>query len=112
MATPADDYTTSSPTFDLDPLAADAPTYLLLSLAVEDSAEAAADESLMGLTGDMAVGLTAVALDDIPVPPTRPGAMLPPTGADFTALLAMAALAAGALGLGTALRIARKGSAL
>lgn len=113
VATPADDRESSSPRFSLDPLTADAPTYLLVTLAVEDSAVARADRTLMGLTGDMAVGLTAVALDDMPVPqPRTPGAALPATGADAIALLAVAALAAGLLGLGAALRLSRKDSAL
>lgn len=109
-ATPADDYSAASPVFELAPLTADAPTYLLVTLAVEDSAAAQADESLMGLTGDMALGFTAVALDDVPVPP-RTGDGLATTGADPTALRAAAALAAGLLGLGSAFRLARKGSA-
>jgi hypothetical protein len=107
VATPADDYTSASPSFELRPLTASAPEFLLVTLAVEDSAAAAADESLMGLTGTMGVGLTATAVDDVPVTPGRPS--LPATGADFSALWAAAALAAGLLGAGWALRLARKG---
>lgn len=117
VATPADDYTTSSPTFELEPLRSDRPEYLLVTLAVEDSAEAMADTSLMGLTGDMAVGLTATAFDDVPVKPVNPGggsgtrpSGLANTGTELSAVAAVAALVAGLLGLGTAFRIYRKGA--
>jgi hypothetical protein len=113
VATPADDDTSTSPMFDLAPLQADAPEYLLVTLAVEDSAAASADRSLMGLTGDMAVGLTATAIDDVPgVPPSGGGATgggLAATGFDGSGLFAVAAIAAGLLGLGVALRLNRKG---
>ncbi|WP_378146225.1 hypothetical protein ACFJGV_01285 [Cnuibacter sp. UC19_7] len=110
VATPEEDYTTSSPTFDLEPLTATAPEYLLVTLAVEDSPEARADQSLMGLTGDMAVGLTATAFDDVPVRPGGGGTgTLADTGGNLWALGAVAALAAGLLGIGTAFRIYRKG---
>lgn len=106
VATPADDYATSSPSFDVRPLTATAPEFLLVTLAVEDSAAAAADTTLMGLTGSMGVGLTATAIDSTPVTPGAPA--LPPTGADLSALAAIAGIAAGLLGLGAALRLFRK----
>jgi len=109
VATPADDYATSSPTFDLQPLVAGAPQFLLVSLAVEDSPAASADTTLMGLTGDMGVGLTAMSIDGAPVPPNATGT-LPATGATWPMLGAVAALALGMLGLGAALRISRKGA--
>ena len=107
VATPADDYTTSSPTFELRPLRADRPEHLLVTLAVEDSAAAMADESLMGLTGTMGLGLTATAIDDRPIDPVRPdrperpGGPLANTGLDgqLAGLAAFGALTAGLLGL-------------
>jgi hypothetical protein len=115
VATPEDDYTESSPTFDLAPITAGAPEYLLVTLAVEDSPEAMADTTLMGLTGDMGVGLTATAFDDVPVKPVTPGGGtggggLANTGVNLWALGAVGALAAGLLGIGTAFRIYRKGA--
>jgi LPXTG-motif cell wall-anchored protein len=106
----------TGPRFTLDPLVPGAPEHLLVSLAVEDSAAASADETLMGLTNEVGLGLRAVAIDDVPVPstpPRAPGApgdggppvvvapadRLPRTGAD-PVLLALAAAAALALGAG------------
>ena len=48
-----------TPVFDLAPLAIGAPRHLLVTLAVEDSPAARSDHMLMGLTGDIALGLTA-----------------------------------------------------
>ncbi|PJJ55630.1 hypothetical protein [Compostimonas suwonensis] len=79
-ATPSDDYASSSPIVDLDGLDAQSGRYLLVELAVEDSAAARADESLMGLTGDLGFGLTAAA-DSPPGPPTPSGTPAPPQGA-------------------------------
>ena len=104
---PADDWRTSSPTFPLQPLSPAAPEYLLVTLAVEDSAAAAADRSLMGLDGTIAVGLTAVAMEETPAAPGGPAA-LPATGIDLLSAVSVGALAAGALGLGLALRFGRK----
>ncbi|MFB2580364.1 hypothetical protein ACEXQD_03860 [Herbiconiux sp. P15] len=105
VATPADDYRTSSPTFELRPLRADSPEYLLVTLAVEDSSAAMADESLMGLFGTMGLGLTATAIDDRPINPVRPdrpggGGPLANTGLDghLAGLAAFGALTAGILG--------------
>ena len=102
VATPADDYSAASPVFDLEPLTAGAPEHLLVVLAVEDSAAARADDSLMGLTGTMGVGLTATAIDDVPIAPVvpRPGG-LANTGVNggIGGIAAFAALTAGLLGL-------------
>lgn len=107
VATPADDYTTSSPVFELRPLRAGFPEYLLVTLAVEDSAAAMADDSLMGLTGNMGLGLTATAIDDKPITPVTPGknGNLANTGLDvpWLSLMAFGALTAGFLGLGLVL---------
>ncbi len=109
VAGPDDDNATSSPVFQLEPLVAGSPRHLLVTLAVDSSAEAAADESLMGLTGDMAVGLTAVSIDDVPVPPDDDG-VLPDTGAPLGSMIAAVTMGLGALALGIALRMRRKGA--
>lgn len=106
VATPSDDYATTSPSFELRPLTPSAPQYLLVTLSVDDSETAREDTSLMGLRGQMGVGLTAMSVDDVPV---RPPGRLPATGFDPTALLGVGALAAGLLGMGASLRIARSG---
>jgi hypothetical protein len=114
-ATPADDYVSSSPDFELRPLTAGSPEYLLITLSVEDSAAAMADDSLMGLLGEMGVGITAVTIDGIPVPPGPPdgggggGGVLSNTGGDWLAAGAFASMTSGALGLGVALlRLGRR----
>ncbi|MGA1836196.1 hypothetical protein VD659_04615 [Herbiconiux sp. 11R-BC] len=106
VATPADDDASSSPTFTLQPLVAGSPEHLLVTLAVEDSAAARSDDSLMGLTGNMGLGLTATAIDDQPITPVTPvpagsGGGLAKTGLDtgLQNVLAFGALTAGLLGL-------------
>jgi hypothetical protein len=106
VATPSDEYATTSPSFELRPLTPSAPQYLLVTLSVEDSAAAREDASLMGLRGRMGVGLTAMSVDDVPV---RPPGRLPSTGFDPMALVGVGALAAGLLGIGASMRIARNG---
>ena len=111
VATPADDYSVTSPSFELPDLAATAPVYLLVTLAVEDSAEARADTTLMGITGAMALGLTAVSVDSLP-PTPGPGPLpnpLAPTGGDLSGFVAALALAAALLAAGLALRLVRQG---
>ncbi|MFG6443670.1 hypothetical protein ACFXQA_00190 [Microbacterium sp. P07] len=102
LVRPSDDGVTTRPRFVLRPLDASAPSYLLVTLAVADSDAARADATLMGLTGTMGVGLTAVAVEPAPV---TPGAALPATGVDPTLWTAVATMAAGFLGLGAALRL-------
>lgn len=106
LATPAEDYTSASPSFELRPLTPSAPQFLLVTLSVDDSAAAQEDTSLMGLRGRMGIGLTATSIDDVAV---RPPDRLPVTGFDPMALIGVGALAAGLLGLGASLRIARNG---
>lgn len=106
VATPEDDYTSSSPTFELRPLTPSARQHLLVTLAVENSAEAASDTGLMGVRGHLAVGLTATSIDDVPAhPPSR----LAATGSDPGLLVGAGVLAVGLLGLVAALRLARQG---
>lgn len=107
VVTPEDDHALTSPTFELRPITPSTPAFLLVTLALEDSAEARADRTLMGLTGEMGLGLglTATAVDGMPVVPG--GSSLPRTGGNLAALLGVLALAAGALGSGAALRLGR-----
>ncbi len=87
--TPADDHRTSSPTFELDPVTPGAPEYLLVTLSVEDSPAAAADPSLMGLRGDVAFGLIAVAFEPLPQAPAAPSPPLPGTGSSSAPAIAL-----------------------
>jgi len=121
-AGPSDDYTTASPLFDLEaPLREDERRHLLVTLSIDDSVEASADETLMGLTGDIGIGVRAVAIDGDPVDPTPPGEPggpgdgtdppvdgLPVTGGPAVPLGAIALVAAGLVGLGAALSLARR----
>jgi hypothetical protein len=106
VATPADEFTGSSPVFELRPLTPTSPEYLLVTLSVDDDAAARADTSLMGLTGSMGVGLTAVAMDQLAHRPDTGG--LARTGTDAGMLLAVVAIAGGLLGIGAALRLCRQ----
>lgn len=97
-ATPTEDYALTSPVFDLDGVDERDGTHLLVALGLET--DDTGDETLMGLEGDIALGLTAAA--DDPAQPPTPGVPVPPpalpvTGADPLGLL-LAAL--GAVGLG------------
>lgn len=103
-ATPDDDFAASSPVFDLEGVDSDG-THLLVALGLAGTDTG--DESLMGLTGDVGLGLTAAADDRaVPVPqdPPAPPIGLPVTGADPIGLI-LAAL--GAMGLGVALVASR-----
>ncbi len=136
-ATPLDDYSTSSPVVDLDGLTAASGKYLLVTLALDDSPEAAADESLMGLTGEVGFGLTATGdgVAATPTPTPTPGATVSPgtpgtpgqpgqpgqpaqagqpgangrspLAATGVDILALVALGAGAIGLGVVISSAR-----
>lgn len=90
----------ASPVFPLGSLTHDAGKYLLVTMSIPDTAEARADESLMGLTAT--VGLVFTASGDIVPAPEPPG--LADTGADATAI---ALLASGIAGLGILLRSVR-----
>lgn len=109
---PADDHRTSSPVFTLDDLGSEAPVDLLISVGLDDTPATRADTTLMGLSGEFGVGLTAVAIDGdaAPPPPSRGGGnALPTTGGDASALAAVAALAAAALTAGLAMRLSWRG---
>ncbi len=128
ISTPADG-SGMSPTFQLDQLAADAPTFLLVTMAVDRSPEAAADDSLHNLEAHVGVGLTAVAFDDVVVPPPSasppatappgeeppqanppgPDGALPVTGGSASRLLALGLVALGVVGVGLSLGGRRDG---
>lgn len=102
LATPAEDHSLASPLFELTPLRQGSPEHLLVTLAVEDSPEARADDTLMGLQGGMGLGLTATAVDGAPITPVTPGAgSLANTGRDgmLTGLAAFGAMTVGLIGL-------------
>lgn len=121
-AGPSNDYSTGSPLFDLEaPLRENERRHLLVTLSIDDSAEASADETLMGLTGEIGIGVRAVAVDGDPVEPAPPGEPggpddgtdppdggLPVTGGPAVPLGAIALVAAGLVGLGAALSLARR----
>ncbi|MCC4247395.1 MULTISPECIES: hypothetical protein [Microbacterium] len=105
-ASPEDDFASSSPVFELRPLTPSAPQYLLVTLAVDGSAAAASDETLMGLRSRLGVGLTATSIDEVPV---RAPDRLAATGSAPGMLIGAGALAAGLLGVAAALRLGRRG---
>lgn len=97
------------------------PVYLLVTLSIADTAAARADPTLMGLRGELGIGLTALEADpaaflatdpEVDPGPPRVGAASPPllagTGLDaaFPAMLAAALLASGI----AALLAARRGA--
>lgn len=72
-ATPDDDLSTSSPRYRLDSVDPDAPSYVMVTLSIEDTPENRADTALMGLTGSLGLGITAVeAVPGETDPPTDP----------------------------------------
>jgi hypothetical protein len=102
-STPATD-PASGPVFDLDGVDADG-THLLVELGLGN--EHSGDESLMGLTGEIGLGLTAAADEpgvDQPAVAAPPPAGLPVTGTDPTGLVLTAL---GAIGLGAVLAATR-----
>jgi hypothetical protein len=122
---PADATAETSPVWDLDGLSSTSGKYVLVTLAVEDSAAARSDETLMGLTGTLGLGFTAAGDESMtppsatppedppagsppvdPASPERPGSpLLALTGADVVPL---ALLAAGLLGLGASTAMRRR----
>ena len=96
--------TESGPVFDLDGVDADG-THLPVELGLDG--EDTGDECLMGLTGEIGLGLTAAADEattDEPTVAAPPPSGLPVTGADPAGLILTGL---GALGLGTALAVVR-----
>jgi hypothetical protein len=116
-ATPADNYNDLSPAFDLGGIQTLTGKHLLVTLAIEDSAEAAADTTLMGQGYQIAFQL--VAGGDVPAVPggtatpapdgdsvagSAAGGTLALTGIDAAAL---GLIAAGAIGLGAVISSVR-----
>ncbi|MBI9115644.1 hypothetical protein [Sanguibacter suaedae] len=83
VAEPSDDLADSSPVYLLPDRGEQEPIHLLVTVALDDSPEARADQSLMGLTGALGIGITAEADDILPggtPPPTEtPGPTTPPS---------------------------------
>lgn len=72
-ATPDDDLSTSSPRYRLDSVDPRDPSYVMVTLSIEDTPENRADTTLMGLTGSLGLGITAVeAVPGETDPPTEP----------------------------------------
>lgn len=73
MVTPDDDLSTSSPRYWLDSVDSRDPSYVMVTLSIEDTPENRADTTLMGLTGSLGLGITAVeAIPGETDPPTEP----------------------------------------
>jgi hypothetical protein len=73
VAEPEDDLSAQSPSFWIDTVDTRQPSYVLVTMALADTPEARADESLMGLTGMLGLGITAVeAVPGEPGVPTEP----------------------------------------
>jgi hypothetical protein len=105
-ATPLHDLRAGGPRTALPDIAASAGEHLLLTASVDDAR--AGDESVMGRTGTLAVGLTAMGSDPVSAPAAAtaappPRGILPRTGAAVD-VVALALAAAGALALGLLLR--------
>lgn len=71
-AAPRHDYRENSPTFRIPDTRGDSEVFLLVELALPATAEAAADESLMGLTASVAIGVTATDTPAEAAPTTEP----------------------------------------
>ncbi|MFC4243308.1 hypothetical protein ACFOYW_07975 [Gryllotalpicola reticulitermitis] len=69
--------------FRFEPLREGRPEYLLVTLSITDTAAGHSDPTLMGLTGEFGVGLTATATDGAPLPISSPGG---PVGASVSPL--------------------------
>ncbi|PZE27913.1 hypothetical protein [Curtobacterium sp. MCBD17_028] len=77
-STPADQVATQSPMFSIAPSDSDGTVYLLVTLALADTASAASDSALMGLTATVGLGVTATAQDGSAAPaPTAPSTAPP-----------------------------------
>lgn len=110
VATPLDNLSNQSPIYDLAGIPLAHGKHLLVTLSLNVAA-GAAEEDLMGLSGEIGIGLTAAGLD-LPampepagdVPGEAPGGALAATGID---VLALGLIALGAIGFG-ALAAARR----
>ena len=76
VAEPEDDLSAQSPSFWLDTVDTRQPSYVLVTLALADTPQTRSDASLMGLTGSLGLGITAV--EAVPGEPGEPTD--PPTG--------------------------------
>ena len=73
VAEPEDDLSAQSPSFWLDTVDTRQPSYVLVTLALADTPQSRSDASLMGLTGSLGLGITAVeAVPGEPGEPTDP----------------------------------------
>lgn len=97
----------ATPVFDIAADAPGAPAHLLVTLAIDPSTGRAAAERLADLGDQLALGLTPVAVDGVPVARARDRAVTD----GLLPLLAAAAIAAGVVGLSSAIRLARSGTA-
>ena len=98
-ATPGDDYSTASPTWDLDEIEQGTREFLLVRIGIPATTPVAVTE---GLSADFGFGLFAEGAD-APTIPVTPAA-LAVTGLD---VLALALIAVGAIGIGVAVRLRR-----
>jgi len=71
-AAPGHDYRASSPTFPVPDNQGDSEVFLLVEFALPATAQAAADDSLMGLTASVGVGITATDTPASAASPTEP----------------------------------------
>lgn len=102
-ATPLSAFRGEGPRTALPDITAAAGEHLLLTASVDPAR--AGDSRVMGRTGSLAVGLTAMGADPAPVVPAPPavGGVLPRTGSALD-VVAVALAAAGALALGLLMR--------
>ena len=106
-APPPEKDASAGPFFDIAAEPSGAPAHLLVTLSTDQAVGRRAAEALADLGDDLSLGLRTVAVDGIPV--ARAGGHAPP-GTGLLPLVAAIAIAAGVVGLGSALRLARGGS--
>lgn len=95
-----------APSFTVGPMWHSVGKFLLVTMSLPDTAEARADNSLMGLTATLGVGLTVIG-DQVPPPVTQP------TGLAYTGSDALGTMlfGIGVLGLGVLVRSRTRRSA-
>lgn len=107
LAPPPEAKAGATPVFDIAAEPAGTPAHLLVTLAIDPSTGRAAAERLADLGDQLALGLTPVAVDGVPVARARDRAVTD----GLLPLLAAAAIASGVVGLSSAIRLARGGAA-